>query len=107
MPPLTLTGIILYAHRVTRNELTAQIQTAIPSDTVTNSVGTSTKSAAPIQNRMKSSAVMREKRIVPRAKEAKSARGVKERRSWMKRKDCMCGAKSATVLQLVVVAHDM
>jgi len=50
---------------------------------------------------------MKENRIVPRAKEAKSARGVKERRSWMKRKDCVGSAKSAIILQLVVVAHDM
>jgi hypothetical protein len=79
---------MLYAHLVTKNELTAQIQIAIPSDTVTKSVGTSTNSAAPIQNRLKRSAVMNENRIVPRAKEAKRAIGVKERRSWMKRKDC-------------------
>ena len=40
---------------------------------------------------------MKLKRIVPRVKEAKSARGMKERRSWMKRKDCVGGGQSAIV----------
>lgn len=66
----------------------------MPSDTVTKSVGTSTNSAAPIQNRLKSSAVMKLKSTVAITKEAKSAMGVKERRSWMKRKDCVGGVVS-------------
>lgn len=45
---------------------------------------------------------MKEKRMVPSAKEANKAMGVKEMRSWIKRKDCVDGAKSAIVLQLVV-----
>jgi hypothetical protein len=84
-----LNGIILYAHFVTKNELTAQIQTAMPSDTVTKSVGIRTSNAAPIQKRLKRRAVIKEKRIVAITKEAKSARGVMEMRSWMKRKDCV------------------
>lgn len=79
---------MLYAHRATRNEPTAHIQMAMPSETVTKRVGTSTSSAAPIQKREKRRAVPKDKRIVAIEKEAKRAMGVKERRNWMKRKDC-------------------
>ncbi len=67
------------------NDPTAQAQTAIPSETVTNKVGTRTRRAAPIQKREKIRAAMKEKRTVARTKDANRAIGVKERRIWMKR----------------------
>jgi hypothetical protein len=79
---------MLYAHRAIRNELTAHIQMAMPSETVTKRVGRSTSSAAPIQKREKRRAVTKDKRIVAIEKEANRAMGVKERMNWMKRKDC-------------------
>lgn len=69
--------------------VTAQIQTAIPRETVMKRVGTSTRRATPIQKSENTSAVIRERRSVPIVKERKSARGVKERRSWMKRNACL------------------
>lgn len=51
------------------------------------SVGTSTSSATPIQNRENIKAVTSERTSVPSAKERKSARGVKETRIWMATKD--------------------
>jgi hypothetical protein len=48
-------------------------------------VGTRTSKATPIQKRENKRAVMRESRTTPMVKDAKSARGVKERRSWVKR----------------------
>lgn len=55
------------------------------------STGTRTKRAAPIQKREKSRALMKEKRMVAMVKEVKSSRGVKERRSWIRRKDYLRG----------------
>lgn len=46
-----------------------------------------TSSATPTQKREKNSALINEMRMVAAAKEAKSARGVKERRICVKRKD--------------------
>jgi hypothetical protein len=88
MPPRTFRGTILYAHLAIKNELAAHIHTAMPSDTVTKRVGTSTSSAAPIQKSEKRSAVTKEKRIVAIEKEAKSAIGMKDKINWMNRKDC-------------------
>jgi len=48
-------------------------------------VGTRTSKATPIQKRENKRAVMSERRRTPMVKDAKSARGVKERRSWVKR----------------------
>jgi hypothetical protein len=53
-----------------------------------NKVGTRTRSATPIQKSEKTAAVMKERRIVPTAKETKSRRGVAEKRSWMARNVC-------------------
>jgi hypothetical protein len=50
-----------------------------------NRVGTRTSNATPIQKRENKSAVMKEIARVPRAKERKSATGVKERRIWIRR----------------------
>ena len=79
MPPLKLTGIILYVHRAIKNEATAHTHTAMPSETVTKRVGTRTSKAAPIQKSEKRRAVTKERRIVAIEKEAKRARGVNER----------------------------
>jgi len=57
----------------------------MPKLTVMKRVGMRTSSATPIQKREKTSAVTNERRIVPIAKEAKSRRGVADRRSWMAR----------------------
>jgi len=54
---------------------------------VQNNVGRSTSSATPIQKREKRSALIKETSTVASVKEAKSARGVKERTSWIRRKD--------------------
>ena len=78
----------MYTHRAIRNELIAHIQIAMPSETVTKRVGTSTRSAVPIQKSEKKRAVTKDKRIVAIEKEAKRATGVKERMNWMERKDC-------------------
>jgi hypothetical protein len=53
-----------------------------------NSVGRSKRSAMPIQKSEKRSAVMSERERMPRMKETKSRRGVRERDSWIARKDC-------------------
>jgi hypothetical protein len=86
MPPLTLSGIRLYAHLATIKLVTAQSQMAMPRDTVTKSVGTSTRSATPIQKSEKSRAVINASRTVPMTKEAKRAMGVKESTIWMNKK---------------------
>jgi len=81
IPPLTVSGIKLYNQRDSINEPTAHAHTAIPIETVTNKVGTRTRTAAPIQKSEKRKAVMKEKRTVARTKEANRAMGVKDRRS--------------------------
>lgn len=81
--PLTLTGTRLYSHFANIKLPTAHAQIAIPKPTVTNSVGMSTRSAAPSQKSEKRSAQERDIRIVLRTKLVKSKIGVNERRSWM------------------------
>jgi len=54
-----------------------------------NSVGMSKRRATPIQKSEKRSAVMSESERMPRTKEAKRSRGVRERESWIARKDCV------------------
>jgi hypothetical protein len=86
--PLTLMGTMLYTHLAIRKLLTSQIHTAIPMLTVMNRVGSKTRSAIPIQNRENTAAVIRDRRSVPTVKEAKSRRGVAQRRIWTPRKVC-------------------
>lgn len=83
--PLTVTGRIFQIHLATKKLLTAQIQTAIPNDTVMKRVGTRRSSAMPIQKREKRIAVMRDRATVPAAKETKRRRGVRERANWIAR----------------------
>jgi tRNA A37 methylthiotransferase MiaB len=83
MPPLTLTGIISYSHFAPRKDTTAQSQTAMPHDTVTKRVGRRIMRAVPTQKREKRRAVVKEMRMVATEKEAKRARGRKEKASWM------------------------
>ena len=54
-----------------------------------NSVGIRRRRATPIQKSENRSAVMRDRDKMPRTKEAKRRRGVRERDSWIARKDCI------------------
>jgi len=101
IPPLTLRGIMLYSQRETRNDPTSHAQTAMPIETETNKVGINSSRAAPSQKREKRRAVTKEKRIVARTKDAKRAIGVKEMRSWMKRKAARRGWSFAKLLTLL------
>lgn len=77
--PRTLTGIMSYTHLAIRKLPIAQTQNTKARLTVTNKVGTSKRRATPIQKSENSRALMRERRSVPRTKEAKSARGRNEK----------------------------
>jgi hypothetical protein len=83
--PLTLIDKILQIHLATKKLLTAQTQKAMPSDTVMKRVGTRRSSAMPIQKREKRTAAMKDRAIVPAAKEAKRRRGVRLRANWIAR----------------------
>ena len=87
--PRTLTGRIFQIHLATKKLLTAQIQTAIPNDTVTKRVGMRRSSAIPIQNREKRTATTRDTTTIPAAKETKRRRGVKDKANWIARNACM------------------
>jgi hypothetical protein len=87
MPPLTLTGIKLYTHLAMIKLLIAHIQTPIARETVTNRTGIRRIKATPTQKRENRRAVMKDRAMVPRAKEAKRAMGAKERMIWTKMKD--------------------
>jgi hypothetical protein len=78
-------------HLATKKLLTAQTQTAMPSDIVIKRVGISRSSARPIQKREKRIAVTRDRTIVPAAKEMKRRRGVRERANWIARNACSIG----------------
>lgn len=55
---------------------------------MTNNVGISTNRATPVQKSENMSAVMRERKRVPRTNEANSARGRKENRNCTRTKVC-------------------
>lgn len=79
-------------HLATKKLVTAQTQTAMPSDTVMKRVGTRRRSAIPIQKREKRIAVTRDRTIVPAAKETNRRRGVRERANWIARNACSMGS---------------
>ena len=70
------------------------------------SVGTSTRSATPIQKSEKRSAVMSERKRTPREKERKSAMGVKERMSWERRKVCGVLALREESYEIILMAQE-
>jgi hypothetical protein len=96
----------LYSHRATMKLATAQNQTNIAMDDVTNKAGTRRRNATPIQNREKIRAAPRANATVDTANVAKRRTGRKENIKWDAIKDCDCKTRLAVIALAAIMDID-